>query len=62
MMDQRIIQWIENKYQGISDELSERARRRWAAVESVSLGRGGISVTVHPKIEEGGAAAQIAFL
>jgi hypothetical protein len=44
MMDQRIIQWVENKYQGISDELSERARRRWAAVESVSLGRGGISV------------------
>jgi transposase len=44
MMDQRIVQWIENKYQGISDELSERARRRWAAVEAVSLGRGGISV------------------
>ena len=44
MMDQRIIQWIENKYQGLSGELSERARRRWAAVEAVSLGRGGISV------------------
>src|ERR1700733_3473104 len=44
MMDQRIVQWIENKYQGISDELSERARRRWAAVEAASLGRGGISV------------------
>ena len=43
-MDQRIIQWIANKYQGLSGELSERARRRWAAVESVSLGRGGISV------------------
>ena len=43
-MDQRIIQWIENKYQGLSSELSERARRRWAAVEAVSLGRGGISV------------------
>ena len=43
-MDQRIIQWIENKYQGLSGELSERARRRWAAVEAVSLGRGGISV------------------
>ena len=44
MMDPRIIQWIENKYQGLSGELSERARRRWAAVEAVSLGRGGISV------------------
>jgi hypothetical protein len=43
-MDQRIIQWIENKYQGLSRELSERARRRWAAVEAASLGRGGISV------------------
>jgi len=43
-MDQRIVQWIENKFQGLSDELSERARRRWAAVEAVSLGRGGISV------------------
>jgi transposase len=44
MIDQRIIQWIGSKYQGLSGELSERARRRWAAVEAVSLGRGGISV------------------
>ena len=43
-MDQRIVQWIASKYHGLSDELSERARRRWAAVEAVSLGRGGISV------------------
>jgi hypothetical protein len=43
-MDQRIIQWIENKYRGLADELSERARRRWAAVEATSLGWGGISV------------------
>ena len=41
-MEQRIVQWIENKYQGLSDELSERARRRWAAVEAASLGHGGI--------------------
>ncbi len=44
MMDQRIVQWIGNKYQGLFGELSERTRRRWAAVEAVSLGRGGISV------------------
>src|SRR5450755_3238494 len=44
MMDQRIVQWIGNKYQGLSGELSERTRRRWAAVEAVSLGRGGLSV------------------
>ena len=43
-MEQRIIQWIESKYQGLSRELSERTRRRWAAVEAVSLGHGGISV------------------
>ena len=43
-MDQRIVQWIENKFQGLADELSERARRRWAAVEAVALGRGGVSV------------------
>src|ERR1700681_415983 len=44
MMDQRIVQWIESKFQGLADELSERARRRWAAVEAVALGRGGVSV------------------
>ena len=44
MMDERIIQWIESKFQGLADELSERTRRRWAAVEAVALGRGGVSV------------------
>ena len=44
MLDQRIVQWIESKCRGLSEELSERARRRWAAVEAASLGRGGISV------------------
>jgi hypothetical protein len=42
-MDQRIVQWIESKYVRLSQELSERSRRCWAAVEAVSLGRGGIS-------------------
>ena len=42
-MDGRIVQWIESKYRGLRDELSEFMRRRWAAVEAVSLGRGGIS-------------------
>lgn len=44
MMDQRIVQWIESKFQGLADELTERARRRWAAVEAAALGRGGVSV------------------
>jgi hypothetical protein len=43
MMDGRIVQWIESKYRGLCDELSEFTRRRWAAVEAVSLGRGGIT-------------------
>jgi len=44
MTDRRIVQWIESKFQGLSHDLPERARRRWAAVEAVSLGRGGVSV------------------
>jgi hypothetical protein len=44
MMRQRIVQRIESKFQGLADELPERARRRWAAVEAVALGRGGVSV------------------
>ena len=43
MKDQRIIRWLETKYHGLSPELTERGRRRWAAVEAVSLGRGGIA-------------------
>jgi Rhodopirellula transposase DDE domain len=42
-MDGRIVQWIADKYAGLRDELSELTRRRWAAVEAVSLGRGGIA-------------------
>lgn len=42
-MDGRIVQWIESKYRGLQDELSEFTRRRWAAVEAVSLGWGGVS-------------------
>lgn len=42
MTDQRIVQWIRAKYGGLSEALNERARRRWAAVEALSLGRGGI--------------------
>lgn len=42
-MDGRIVQWIESKYRGLCDELSEFTRRRWAAVEAASLGRGGVT-------------------
>lgn len=43
-MDRRIVQWIEGKFQALANELSERARRHWAAVEALALGRGGVSV------------------
>jgi hypothetical protein len=43
-MDERLTGWIRDKYQHLSGELSERARRRWAAVEARSLGWGGVSV------------------
>ena len=43
IMDGRIVQWLESKYRGLQDELSEFTRRRWAAVEALSLGRGGIT-------------------
>ena len=42
-MDGRIVQWIESKYRGLCDDLSEFTRRRWAAVEAISLGAGGIT-------------------
>lgn len=42
-MDERIIQWIKSKYRGLLDEFSELTRRRWAATEAISLGRGGIT-------------------
>jgi hypothetical protein len=43
MTDHRIADWIRGKYQALAYELTERARRRWSAVEAKSLGRGGIS-------------------
>jgi transposase len=43
MHDARIIQAIEGKYMELLDDLDERGRRRWAAVEAKALGRGGIA-------------------
>lgn len=41
-MDETIVEWIQSKYNNLVSELDERGRRRWAAVEALSLGRGGI--------------------
>jgi hypothetical protein len=43
MHDATIIKAIEGKYIELLDDLDERGRRRWAAVEARALGRGGIA-------------------
>ena len=43
MTDETIVHWLRSKYQSLVGELDERGRRRWAAVEAQSLGRGGIT-------------------
>jgi hypothetical protein len=43
MTDETIVHWLRSKYQSLVGELDERGRRRWAAVEARSLGRGGIT-------------------
>jgi len=42
MQEVSLIEWIRDKYRHLSSELDERGRRRWAAIEARSLGRGGI--------------------
>jgi Rhodopirellula transposase DDE domain len=43
MQDATIIKAIEGKYIELLDDLDERGRRRWAAVEARALGHGGIT-------------------
>jgi transposase len=43
MPEANIVEWIRCKYVAIAGDLGERGRRRWAAVEAVSMGRGGIA-------------------
>ena len=46
MPEAQVIEWIRRKFLAIAPELDERGRRRWAAIESRSLGWGGISAVV----------------
>jgi hypothetical protein len=43
MPDAIVVEWIRDKYTALAAELDERGRRRWAAIEARSLGRGGIA-------------------
>ena len=43
MQDANTIATIRNKYVELLDDLDERGRRRWAAVEARALGHGGIT-------------------
>ena len=43
MPDENVVAWIRSKFMLLGNDLDERGRRRWAATEALSLGRGGIS-------------------
>jgi hypothetical protein len=43
MAEERLVEWVRSKYAQLHRDLNERARRHWAAVEAISLGRGGIT-------------------
>jgi transposase len=43
MPDANVVNWIREKYTALIGDLDERGRRRWAAAEARSLGRGGIA-------------------
>ena len=43
MPDAAVVEWIREKYTAFVGDLDERGRRRWAAAEARSLGRGGIA-------------------
>jgi len=43
MPEATVVAWIRDKFSNLIGELDERGRRRWAAVEAMSLGRGGIA-------------------
>lgn len=43
MPEANVVEWIREKFRAIIPDLDERGRRRWAALEARSLGRGGIA-------------------
>lgn len=43
MPDENVVVWLHSKFLLLGNALDERGRRRWAATEALSLGRGGIA-------------------
>lgn len=43
MPEANVVEWIRGKFIVLVGDLDERGRRRWAAAEAMSLGRGGIA-------------------
>ena len=43
MPDENVVAWIRSKFILLGNDLDERGRRRWAATEALSLGRGGVA-------------------
>lgn len=43
MPDENVVAWLHSKFLLLGNDLDERGRRRWAATEALSLGRGGIA-------------------
>jgi transposase len=43
MPNENVVAWIRSKFMLLGNDLDEGGRRRWAATEALSLGRGGIA-------------------
>jgi DNA-binding phage protein len=43
MRNFQVIEQIRSKYRSLLPYLNEKTRRIWAAIESLSIGRGGVS-------------------
>jgi transposase len=43
MPEENVVAWLRSKFGLLVNDLDERGRRRWAATEALSLGRGGIA-------------------
>src|SRR5258705_10688484 len=43
MPEENVVAWLRSKFGLLENDLDERGRRRWAATEALSLGRGGIA-------------------